>query len=143
MVPKYHETLGVFVKYYSNLAGCRQERKCIMRSKKLAVRFGLLAVLLMSLSLASTSNASTFFIRRVATPEYSWTRTWRGAVIVDISCGTPGATIWYTWNGSSVRTYQRPLYVTRDAVVRAQASKAGWWNSYVNTLTIDFRPYKN
>lgn len=113
-----------------------------MRSKKLAVRFGLLTVLLVSLSLTSTSDAWTIFFPRVATPEYSWTRTWRGAVIVYVSCDTPGATIKYTWNGSSVRTYRYPLYVTRDAVLRAWATKTGWWPSrYVNKLTIDFPPY--
>jgi hypothetical protein len=136
-----HEAREVVILYYSKLAGYRQERKCIMRSKKLGVRFGLLIVLLVSLSLASTSNAGIFYIPRVATPEYSWTITWRGAVIVYISCDTSGATIKYTWNGSSVRTYRYPLYVARDAVVYAWATKSGWLSSYSRKLEIDFWPY--
>lgn len=115
-----------------------------MRSKKLTVRFGLLAVLLVSLCLTSTSQALTIYYPRVATPEYSWVRTWQGAIIVYVSCDTPGATIKYTWNGSSERTYWLPLYVTRDAVLRAWATKPGWLPSrYVNRLTIDFPPYGN
>ncbi len=132
-----------------------------MRSKKLAVRFGLLSVLLMSLSaaaapdlartsqgmtgsdVASPSYARTIFFPRVATPKYICTPTWRGAVIVRISCSTRGATIRYTWNRSSWRTYLYPLYVTRDAVLIAYARKPGWQNSYGRKLTIDFWPYKN
>ena len=128
------------MKYYSKMAGYRQERKCIMRSKKLAVRFGLLTVLLVTLSLTSTSHAWT--ICRVATPKISWYPTWRGVAIVRISCDTPGATIKYTWNGSSVRTYRYPLYVTTDAVIKAWAIKTGCLPSrYIRTLTLDFWPY--
>jgi hypothetical protein len=154
-VGKYHDSLGLPMKYYSKLAGCRRERKCIMRSKKL--RSGLITVLLVSLSLASTSNAWTIFPRtrpRVATPEYSLTRLWIGVVIVRISCDTAGATIKYTWtNGTDVedapnptyfsRTYRRPLWVTRDAVIKARAYKTGWRSSYVRWLRIDFWPYDN
>jgi hypothetical protein len=136
-----HEAREIVILYYSKLAGCRQERNCIMRSKKLAVRYGLLTVLLISLSLTSTSNAWTFYVPQVDTPDYSWTPTWRGALIVSISCDTSGATIWYTWNGSSVRKYRYSLYVTSDAVIRAQATKPGWRNSYIRKLIIDFPPY--
>ncbi len=138
------------MKYYSKMAGYRQERKCIMRSKKLAVRFGLLTVLLVSLSMASTCEAWTLY--RVATPKISWYPTWRGAAIVYISCKTNGATIKYTWtNGTNVseapnptyfsRTYRYSLYVTRDAVIKARAYKPGMLASYVSWLSLDFWPY--
>lgn len=126
-----------------------------MRSKKLAVRFGLLSVLLMSLSAAAAPDlarisqgttgsdvAGLSSFRRVATPEYSWIPTWRGALIVFISCDTRGATIKYTWNGSSERIYRYPLYVTRDAVIKAWATKTGWLSSYRSTIDIDFWPYR-
>ena len=140
------------MKYYSNLAGCRQERKCIMRSKKLTVRYGLLTVLLVTLSLTSTSNAWTIY--RVATPKISWSPTWRGAAIVRISCTTPGATIKYTWaSGTDVsdasnptyfsNTYRYPLYVTRDVVIKAKAYKPGRLDSYIRWLRLDFWPYRN
>jgi hypothetical protein len=148
-VDKYQYSSGVPVKYYSKSAGCRRERKCIMRSKKLAVRFGFLTVLLVSLSLASTSYAST----RPATPDCNCYRTWRGAVIVFISCRTSGATIYYTRatdttdpddapnpNFSSP-IYRYPLYLTRDTVVKAAAFKNGLWSRYINTLVVDFWPF--
>ena len=120
-----------------------------MRSKKLAVRFGLLTVLLVSLSLASTCYAST----RPATPEYKCYRTWRGAVIVFISCDTRGARIPYTRATDttdphdapnptySSRTYRYPLYLTRDTVVKAAAYKNGLWSRYISTLVVDFWPF--
>lgn len=126
-----------------------------MRSKKLAVWCVLLSVLLMNLSATaapdlvrtspdtSSSDVSLFCNCRVATPEFSCTKSWRGWVIVSISCDTPGATIWYSWNGSSVRKYQYPLIVTRDAVVIAWATKPGWRISYGRKLIIDFWPYGN
>lgn len=140
------------MKYYSKMAGYRQERKCIMRSKKLTVRFGLLTVLLVAFSLTSTSHALTLY--RVATPKISWYPTWRGAAIVYISCTTSGATIKYTWTNSTKvdyapnptyfsNTYRYPLYVTRDAVIKARAYKPGRLDSYVRWLSLDFWPYAN
>jgi len=152
MVPKYHDSVGVPIKYYSNSAGCRRERKCIMRSKKLAVWFGLLTVLLMSLSLPSTSNASTIY---PDTPGYTCVRTWRGAVKVYIWCRTSGATIHYTWGTDttdpddvpnptySSPTYRYPLYVTRDTVVKAVAYKNGLSSRYIHVLVIDFWPFSD
>lgn len=61
----YYDSSVVVILYYSKLAVGRRERKGIMRNKKLAVWFGLLSVLLMSLSaaaapgLARTSPAVT------------------------------------------------------------------------------------
>jgi len=125
-----------------------------MKSRNLAVQFGLVVVLLMSLSAAavadipritqSTSGSDVALQSyAVATPHYHLQRTWRGAIIVTIECDTPGATIWYTWNGSSVRTYRNPLYVTRDAVIYACATKYGYETSNVRKLVIDFWPYGN
>jgi len=140
------------VKYYSKMAGCRQERKCIMRSKKMTVRFGLLTVLLVTLSLASTSHA--LILCRVATPKISWYSTWRGVAIVRISCDTPGATIKYTRTNTTKvnyapnptyfsNTYRYPLIVTRDVVIKAKAYKTGCLSSYIRWLSLDFWPYAN
>lgn len=158
MVPKYHDFVGVPIKYYSNSAGCRRERKCNMRSKQLAVWCGLASVLLMSLSAAAapglartspgtivrevvnSSNSSSIFTYGVATPRFSWTPTWRGALIVRIECATPGAEIWYSWNGA-VRRYEYPLYISSDAIVVARAFKTGCSPSDISILIIDFPPF--
>jgi hypothetical protein len=123
-----------------------------MRSKKLTVRIGLLTVLLVTLSLASTSDALTLY--RVDTPKISWYPTWRGAAVVYMSCDTPGATIKYTWtSGTDVynapnptyfsRTYWIPLYVTRDAVIKAKAYKSGMLSSHIRWLSLDFWPFED
>ena len=132
------------MKYYSNLAGCRQERKCIMRRKKLAVRYGLLTVLLISLSLASTSNARTF--PKVDTPDYSWEIDWwRGGIVIYLSCDTHGADIRYTWEPgygeaptptTSSQLYDRPLLATCIGQLKARGFKDWYYASNVLVLYI-------
>ena len=121
------------MKYYSNLAGYRQERKCIMRRKKLTVRYGLLTVLLISLSLASTSNAWIFFTPKVDTPDFDWeVDWWLGGIIIYLSCETLGADIRYTWEPgygeaptptTSSQLYNRPLLATCIGQLKARGFK--------------------
>jgi hypothetical protein len=135
------------MKYYSNLAGCRQERKCIMRSKKLAVRYGLLTVLLISLSLASTSNAWTYRPPKVATPELScwYVDWWSGGIVIVLKCDTLGADIRYTWKPgygeaptptSSSQLYERPLLATCIGQLKARGFKNLYYASDVLVITI-------
>lgn len=115
-----------------------------MRNKKLAVRFGLLAVLLISLSLASTSNAWPF--GQVKPPKHSVVPYWRGGLLVSLSCDTPGATTRWTWASgykavapiptSSSQLYRGPILVTREGQLKARAFKLGYWPSDI--LVIDF-----
>ncbi|MFC1603546.1 hypothetical protein ACFL5F_00840 [Planctomycetota bacterium] len=125
-----------------------------MRSKKLAVRYGLLTVLLVSLSLASTSSAWTFYRPRVEMPEYDWYVTWRGTVVFSISCDTPGSTTHITWACStnpddapiptdSSPIYRGPYHVIGDIVIKARAYKDGWTSSDINTLIFDFWPHSD
>jgi len=135
------------VKYYSNVALYRQERTCTMRSKKSAVRYGLLTVMLVSLSLASTSSAWPIFRPKVEAPEYSWAIDWwSGGIVIWLECDSPGATTHYTWatgkgatasNPTSFsRRYTIPLLVTIEGQLRARAFKSGWEPSDI--LIIDF-----
>ena len=134
-----------------------------MRSKKMAVRFGLLSVLLLSLgaaavpNLARTSpgtissdvarlNSTDLFCNgRPATPEFSWDISWRGWVKLYMSCDTRGATIKYTTDGSnpslSSPTYENPLYLfwwMGIDEVRAAAYKCGKWSRYMRILYINW-----
>jgi len=135
------------VKYYSNLARCRQERKCIMRSKKLAVRYGILTVLLISLSLTSTSNAWTYHPPKVATPELSdwYFDWWLGGIVMYLSCDTPGADIRCTWASgygeppiptSSSQLYERPLLATTIGQLKARGFKNLNYASDILVITI-------
>ncbi len=134
-----------------------------MRSKKWAVQFGLL-VMLMSLSAAAASDlgqnplattgsnvttssyTSPFIYRRVATPKASWKITWRGAVVLTYSCKTSDATIRYTYasegkvapyptSSSRVLPYGYGLYLTKPCMVRAKAFKSSWLPSVVSRFT--------
>lgn len=144
--------------YYSMSAVYRQERKCVMRSKTLAVQFGIL-VLLMSLSTAVASDLGKtplgmtgsivgssihrWFIPRprVATPEPSWKITWRGRGILNFSCKNLGVTIRYTYapegkvapypTSSSPIFPRCGLYLTKPCMVRARSfiGNGGRWLS--------------
>ena len=136
--------------YYSNSAEYRRERKCIMTSKKLTVRYGLLTVLLVSLSLASTSNAWTIYEPEVAVAKPKWCAVpdWRGGLKVYLWCdGTPGATIRYEWAPGRYwqapdptacsPLYWCPLLVTCEGQLRVKGFKPGYWPS--EPLIIIFR----
>jgi len=139
------------MKYYSNLAGCRQERKCIMRSKKLAVRYGLLTVLLISLSLTSTSNAWISRAPTVKTPELAWSYGyyvdwWYMGIVFALECDTYGADIRYTWTPgygtaptptSSSTLYTGPLLATCRGQLKARGFKNLYYPSGVLTININ------
>jgi hypothetical protein len=132
----YYDSSVVVIPYYSKLAVCRRERKCIMRSKKSAVRFGLLTVLLICLSLASTSDAWTLYRPKLTTPDSLRVPDWRGGLRVYLWCGTPGATIRWTWASgyravapnptSSSQLYRGSILVTREGQMRARGFKTGY-----------------
>jgi len=118
-----------------------------MRSKKSAVRFGLLAVLLISLSLASTSNAWSLYSPKVAAPELSrwYVDWWSGGIVMYLSCDTSGADIQWTWASgyreapiptSSSRLYERPLLATTIGQLKAGAFKTSWEPSDILVITI-------
>lgn len=135
--------------YYSYSAEYRRERKCIMTSEKLTVRYGLLTVLLVSLSLTSTSNAWTIYEPEVAVakPKYVTVPDWRGGLIVYLWCDTDGATIRYEWAPRRYepapnptpysRLYWCPLLVTCEGQLRVRGFKPGYWQS--DSLIIYFR----
>ncbi|MFC1766097.1 chitobiase/beta-hexosaminidase C-terminal domain-containing protein [Planctomycetota bacterium] len=119
-----------------------------MRSKKMAVRYGLLTVLLVSLSLTSTSNAWTIYRpNKAATPELSrWELDWRGGIKLFLHCDTPGATIRYTWAPgrwatapiptSASHLYWIPLRATCVGQLKARAFKSGYDSSGVLTVNV-------
>ena len=110
-----------------------------MRSKKLAVRFGLVSVLLMSLSAA----AATFLC---ATPDAAVTDiSWRGGLKLTFSCKNPAdATIRLTYapEGKVAATpttssyiYQRGYFlITQPCMFKARAYKSGWDPSFIRVV---------
>jgi hypothetical protein len=113
-----------------------------MRSKKLAVRFGLVSVLLMSLSVAAATE-------RVATPGVQGIQniSWRGGLLLSFSCETPGATIRLTYAPEGkIAAYPtassyiyRPgswFLITKPCMFRAKAYKTGWYPSFTRTVGI-------
>ena len=121
-----------------------------MRSKKLAVRHGLLTVLLISLSLASTSNAWTYHPPTVKTPELAWSSDyyvdwWYMGIVIALKCDTYGADIRYTWTPgygtaptptSSSYLYEGPLLATCIGQLKAKGFKNLCYASGVLTLNI-------
>jgi len=116
-----------------------------MRRKKLAVRYGLLAVLLVSLSLTSASDAWT---RTVKTPDLDWWYFdwWLGGIVFALECDTRGADIRYTWEPGygeaptprvSSHLYDDPLVATCIGQLKARGFKNFYYPSGV--LTIDIR----
>lgn len=64
---------------------------------------------------------------------------------ININCGTPGATIYYTLDGSkpssSARTYRRSIHLTRSSTVKAIAMKEGFLPSYIESVRYNKLPY--
>ncbi len=119
-----------------------------MRRKKLAVRYGLLTVLLISLSLTSTSNA---WISRgaptVKTPDldYWYVDYWNQGIVIALKCDTHGADIRYTWKPgygeaptptTSSQLYDRPLLATCIGQLKARGFKDWYYASNVLVLYI-------
>ncbi len=76
----------------------------------------------------------------VATPAFSPAAgTYSGSVTVTLTTTTPGATIYYTTNGSTPTAasipYTDPFPLTTTATVKAIATKSGWINSSVAAAT--------
>ncbi len=120
-----------------------------MRSKKLAVRYGLLTVLLISLCLTSTSNA-WYSPPTVKTPELAWScgyyvDWWYMGIVIALECDTYGAGIRYTWTPgygtaptptSSSRLYTGPLLATCIGQLKAKGFKNLYYSSGVLTVNI-------
>ncbi len=88
-----------------------------------------------SLNVTYSSSGGTL---TCATPMFSLTTgIYYGAQEVTINCGTDGATIYYTTDGTtpttSSTTYSAPLNISATTTVKAMAAKAGYENSEVAT----------
>ncbi len=98
-----------------------------------------------------TQNISTYqgFVEK---PQFSPERGFCDAeILVSITCPTPGASIYYTTDGSTpllpvsgMRSgapgtlYSAPIRITRTTCLRAVAIKTGWYSSPVETHTYLF-----
>ncbi|CDV96358.1 Phage capsid protein [Desulfitobacterium hafniense] len=95
------------------------------------------------INIANTDPTTTVIFAQdlantVATPKALPTAgSYTGAQSVALSCDTPGATIYYTTNGSTPTTsstaYNGPIAVAATATIKAIAVKSGMTNSVVMT----------
>jgi hypothetical protein len=86
----------------------------------------------------SSTVASTTYTLKVATPTFSPPAgTYTGAQTITLSVASPGATIYYTTNGSTPTTkstrYTRPIVITRTRTIKAIAAALGWSNSAIGS----------
>lgn len=77
----------------------------------------------------------------VATPTITAASSFTGSETkVSLSCATPGATIYYTLNGSDPNShasrYNGPFFVTNSCIVKAYATYPDYFDSAVSTQTI-------
>lgn len=92
-----------------------------------------------NIAITTEAGAST----KVATPTITGTTPFASNTNVTISCGTAGATIYYTTNGDTPTTssteYSAPFNVSATTTVKAIAVKDGMTNSNVaeETFTLD------
>ena len=94
--------------------------------------------------MADSAVASATYTIRVATPAFSPAGgTYTSARSVSISDATPGATIYYTTDGSTPTTaspvYGGPITVTQTTTVKAMAAAVGMANSAVASATYTIR----
>jgi beta-glucanase (GH16 family) len=90
-------------------------------------------------SCGSTAQSSTTSLPASATPIFTTTPALSGAVVVTLSSATPGATIYYTVDGSaptaSSPIYEAPFLVASNLTVNAIATAAGDSSSSVASRT--------
>jgi hypothetical protein len=94
--------------------------------------------------MANSTVASATYTIRVAPPTFSpASGTYVSSVQVTIADSTPGATIYYTTDGSTPTTastvYTGPIPVTRTTTLRALAAASGMANSTVASATYTIR----
>lgn len=81
---------------------------------------------------------------QVATPTFNPPGgTYTSAQNVTISCATPGATIYYSTDGSTPSTrYTSPVNISSTATLKAKATKPGWTDSQIASAnyTINITP---
>ncbi len=90
--------------------------------------------------MANSSVTSATYTIRVVAPTFSPAGgTYTSTLSVSISETTPGATIYYTTDGSTPTTassvYAGPISVTRTTTLRAMAAAPGMANSAVTSAT--------
>jgi beta-glucanase (GH16 family) len=92
-----------------------------------------------SASCGSTAQSSTTSLPASAAPIFTTTPALNGAVVVTLSSATPGATIYYTVDGSaptaSSPIYEAPFLAASNLTVNAIATAAGDSNSSVASKT--------
>ncbi len=84
---------------------------------------------------------------KVATPTFNYaTGTYNNIFSLEIFCQTPGATIYFTLNGSNPTTssiiYYDPIYINISITVEAMAVKEGMQNSDLATVTYTLKTAK-
>ncbi len=88
----------------------------------------------------AAANSDDVYIGLVADTKFSVDRGFYDAAFdVDITCSTPGATIYYTLDGSeptqSGTEYTGPVSISATTTLRAKAFKSGWLPTNVDTQT--------
>ena len=114
-----------------------------MRKMRLALIF-VVAVMLVLTAVSCGKKTTEPDEETVATPTFSPPEgTYTSAQNVSISCATPGATIYYSIDGSAPSTrYTGPVTIASTATLKAKATKSGWTDSPIAsaTYTINITP---
>ena len=114
-----------------------------MRKMRLALIF-VVAVMLVLTAVSCGKKTTEPDEETVATPTFSPPEgTYTSAQNVSISCATPGATIYYSIDGSAPSTrYTGPVTIASTATLKAKATKSGWTDSQIASAnyTINITP---
>lgn len=98
----------------------------------------LLSLLLLTFSCSKKTTEPT--TSKVATPTFDVQEgIYNEVLYVEIQCSTQGATIYYTINGAtpdaSSLTYNAPIKIASDTIIKAQARKEGFQNSEIASIS--------
>ena len=114
-----------------------------MRKMRLALIF-VVAVMLVLTAVSCGKKTTEPDEETVATPTFSPPEgTYTSAQNVSISCATPGATVYYSIDGSAPSTrYTGPVTIASTATLKAKATKSGWTDSQIASAnyTINITP---
>lgn len=92
-----------------------------------------------------SAEASTSFTWQMPTPTFNPPAGTYAALNVSINSTVPGATIYYTTDGSdptpSSNVYTEPIHITSTTILKAMAVKAGYLDSNVGTAIYNIAPW--